>query len=369
MSTRGYLTVIDGKKNILSSAFFPSDAYPSYLGLQVLDAFKESGFIQLVDQINEDHPDEKIMLEGLRRDWYVKGKDNKEEFFHDYAYEFNSEKGELTVFHFGDKALSIRHDQIPLFQFIFEHEDQLYVPLCLDEKTMTLKKDFYREIRAMIKAGADEKAFQEKIDQDANLLYMDRGRLVDSWNRNTGSFNKNIHTTNGDSLKFCVSESFGKYYLYVQTPFIRAVASHQSYSSATGAEKAIAEMMKTRPADIMATIDFFKQLKQYQNSVKKIFSSDDRPLNDRADDVRELQLAMIAHLNEIKASHRILGDHDQLYDREIKDCVYRHYRLARSRTEEVEEKHDLSSSLTDAEARCGGQNPNHETIPTVSVER
>ena len=82
MSTRGYLTVIDGKKNILSSAFFPSDAYPSYLGLNVLDALKESRFIQLVDQINAEHPDEKIMLEGLRRDWYVKGKDNKDDYFH-----------------------------------------------------------------------------------------------------------------------------------------------------------------------------------------------------------------------------------------------------------------------------------------------
>ena len=177
MSTRGYLTLIDRKKNILSAAYLPSDAYPSYWGMQVLNAFQNNSFLHLIDQVNHDYPDEKDMLTNIQRDWYVKGKDNKDAFFNDYAYELNGDCGELTVFHFGDKALTIPHEQIPLYRFIFEHEDELYAPLCLDEKTMTLKKDFYKEIRNMIKAGADENTLRVQMDRNADLLYMDLGAL------------------------------------------------------------------------------------------------------------------------------------------------------------------------------------------------
>lgn len=369
MSTRGYLTVIDGKKNILSSAFFPSDAYPSYLGLRVLEALKNNSVIELIDQINSDYPDEKIMLEGLRRDWYVKDKGNKNEYFHDYAYEFNCEKGELTVFHFGNKALTIHHDQIPLFHFIFEHEDKLYVPLCLDEKSMTLKKDFYREIRSMLKDGADEESFQKKIDQNADMLYMDQGRYVDSWKRDTGSFNKTVRTTKGDRLQFCVDDSFGKFYLYVQTPFIRAVASHQPYSSAKAAEKAIAEIIRTHPDDVFATVDFFKELKAYQETIEAIFACDDQALDERADKASAVRADMLGRLNEIKSSHRIWGDRDHLYDREIKNIVFRHYRRAKERQDKMEIKTDLSSSLADAKTRQGVHVSGHEATSHISVER
>ena len=45
MSTRGYVTVIDSGKNIVAAAFQPSDAYPSYFGIQVLDAVLEDQLV------------------------------------------------------------------------------------------------------------------------------------------------------------------------------------------------------------------------------------------------------------------------------------------------------------------------------------
>ena len=67
MSTRGYLTLVDGKKNILSAAYLPSDAYPSYWGARVLDAFQNNSVLQLINQVNQDYPEEQDMLSKTKR--------------------------------------------------------------------------------------------------------------------------------------------------------------------------------------------------------------------------------------------------------------------------------------------------------------
>lgn len=369
MSTRGYLTLVDGKKNILSAAYLPSDAYPSYWGMQALNAFQNNSFLQLINQVNHDYPEDTDVLTSLRRDWYVKNNDNKDEYFTDYAYELNGDKGELTVFHYGDKALTIPYEQISLYQFIFEHEDSLYAPVCLDEKSMTLKKDFYRELRRMIKDGADEDSFQNIMNQNEGLLYMDQGRCVDPWNRNTDSFNKFVRDTNWRKLQFCVHESFGKFYLYVQTPFIRAVASPHSFSSAKAAEKAIADFIRTRPADISATISFFEELKTYQDAIKAIFAQDDRPLDARAEEAHQKKVAMVDCLNHYTSSHNLFGNNDHLYDREIKDVVFRNYRYARERQDELMRHESLDAVLTAAETKKDTNAAIQTPTPNVSVER
>jgi hypothetical protein len=221
----------------------------------------------------------------------------------------------------------------------------------------------------MIKDGADEDAFQKIMDQNEGLLYMDQGRCVDPWSRNTESFNKSVRDTNWHRLQFCVHESFGKFYLYVQTPFIRAVASHQSFSSAKAAEKAIADFIRTRPADISATITFFEELKTYLDAIKKIFSQDDRPLEDRADEAHQKKLTMLNCLENYAASHKLFGNHDHLYEREIKDVVFRYYGHARERQDELKNREDLASVLTAAETKKDANVAIQKPRPDIPVER
>ena len=95
VSTRGYLSVVDNKRNIQSAAYHRSDSYPSYLGLRVLDAMEQYRFPQLVEDLRAEYPEDLDMVNGIRRDWYIRNAQNREDFFVDYVYEFNSERHEL----------------------------------------------------------------------------------------------------------------------------------------------------------------------------------------------------------------------------------------------------------------------------------
>lgn len=208
MSTRGYVTLIDENKNIQMAAFISSDAYLSYYGLQILDAIAECRFPEFIDKMQKDYPEELNMVEGIERNWYIRGAKNKDDFFHAYAYEVNSETQVLTVYNYGDKALTIPYDQLSLYRYIFEHDNELYPALCLDERTMTLRKDEYKEIRDMVKAGADIPEFKALIDKSSDIVFMDMGRMKDALCYNNEGFNKEVYLGSGFSktLKFCVSE-------------------------------------------------------------------------------------------------------------------------------------------------------------------
>ena len=226
------------------------------------------------------------------------------------------------MFHFGEKALTIPYDQISFYRFLFEHEDQLYYPLSLDERSMTLKKDFYKEVRSMINDGADIHDFQEVMDRNPFILYLSYGRMKDPWDLTSQSFNKNVCDSSGNRLKFHISENFGRFQLYVQTPFIRAPIQHRPIQSAGGAEKFLAEIVRERPDDIRATMDLFKELNAYKGTIGDIYSNDDVSLTGRADQAQKVKLDMLTKLKAAKAEHRILGDTDRLLDREINDANY-----------------------------------------------
>lgn len=366
MSTRGYLTVVDNKKNIQSAAYHRSDSYPSHLGLIVLEAIEQYRFPQFVEDLREEYPEDLDMVEGIRRDWYIRSAQNKDDYFVDYCYEFNPNRQELNLFHFGEKALTIPYNQIPLYRFLFEHEEKLYYPLSLDERSMALKKDFYKEIRSMVKAGASIHDFQEIMDRNPSVLYLSYGRMKDPWDMTSQSFNKDVRDSSGNKLKFHISESFGKIQLYVQTPFIRAPIPHRPIQSAGGAEKFLAEIVRERPDDIRATMGLFKELESYKKSLDDIYSNVEEPLNARADHAQEVKLDMLAKLKAAKAEHRILGDTDRLLEREVNDASYNRYRRAKSLLEKQEEKAALSETLTDAAHRAeSGNNQPEEPVITV----
>ncbi len=351
MSTRAYLTIVDEQKNIQMAAFCPSSAYPSCLGIQILDAISNCAYPEFIAEIQADYPDEKDTVKDIRRDWYVRSAKNKDDYFFDYAYELNGAKQELTVFHLGDKALTIPYDQIPLYRFIFENTDKLYYPLCLDERTMTLKKDLYKEIRTMVKNGTDQEGFQSVIDKNHSVLYLDNHRLKDSWDTNSGSFNKYVQGSAGEKLKFHVSEQFGSYRLYIQTPFIRASIPHPPIKSAAAAEKLLAEYVRQRPEDLRATAKLLKECEKFVENIKSIYYHDSESLEDRADKAQEAKLEMLEKLNDAKSSHQIFGNERDLLQREITELCANRYRQAYLRAEEQAQKTPLSDAIQNAAER------------------
>lgn len=192
MSTRGYVTLIDQHKNILLSAFCPSSAYPAYFGLEVLDALQNGSFPAFIQQVREDYPDEEDMTDGITRDWYIKHPDNPNQYFQDYAYEYDPSAGTLNLYHFGDKALSIPVRDASLYRGIFELEQALSLRLCYDPVSCMPKKDYYTELRRLLRAGTSLEGFSEISKK--NLLYMDRYRLRGhGWNEE--DFSKDICDT------------------------------------------------------------------------------------------------------------------------------------------------------------------------------
>ena len=369
MSTRGYLTIVDKEKNIQMAAFYPSSAYPSYLGIQILDAIANCSYPQFIDELKRDYPEELEMVDGIRREWYVKGPDNQDDYFHDYAYELDGSSQVLTIYHFGDKELTIKPEQLPLYRFIFENEEKLYYPMCFDERSMTLKKDFYREIRSMVRKGAGIADFQKVMDDNPAVLYMDRYREKESWYYDSQSFNKHIYDTlTNRHLKFCVNESCRKLYLYIQTPFIRAPITHKSYTSVTAAEKAIAQLLRDRPDDVRATMLLFKDLEEYKEKIKEIFQVDTQPLEEREAHARDLRASMEEQLKEVKSNHCILGDVDKLLEREIRDAVHSNYIRAQRRLEENEKKPALTDTIKNAEIRVEGSQSEGKGIEVPTPE-
>lgn len=367
MSTRGYVTILDEKKNIALAAYSNSDSYPSNLGVQVLESIEKGELAQLIGEMRSEVPEDIEMVKGIQRSWYIKSKDNKDDFFNDYAYEYESASGNLNIYHYGDKALAFKPDQFPLSKFIFEHEYELYCPLILDEKSMSLKKDFYKEVRAMLRSGASETDFQAVIDKKPSVLYLDYGRIVDSWNRNSRSFNKRVcDSKTNQKLMFHVSEDYsGRFSLYICSPFFRKPFGKQNLSSPTAAERALAELVRTRPEDIRCTMRVFHDIEEYQRDCKELakastlFPDDFSNAIDKAS--RDLMARIHKELSTLNADgsiHRVIGFDEGSIRKEIdQDC--RNFRA------KYAEKHPpLADLLTEASSRAeAASSGSDKTLP------
>ena len=361
MSTRGYLIILDANKKIAMSAYHGSDSYPSYLGLQVLDAIESDTFPQFVDQIRNKYPDDLEMVEGIQRTWYIKGKENENDFFQDYAYEYEINKQRLNIFHFGTKALTITKDQIPLFRYLFEQEDKLYYPLALNDKTQTLSKDFYKELRSLVHSGATIQDFQSIVDQNPSILYMNTGRIQDfGWNSN--DFLKEVCVSDTyQRLKFCASEYSGKYSLYVQTPFYRGPVPTPPLRSKSAVEKHIASLIKDSPQDVRGTMSLYHDINDYIQTIKNLYSADDIELDIRAQQAGELRHAMIERIEDTSGKFYILGAQQDSLITQVKEVDYRYHRSAKERSNPSTALDDLVQS---ASARADKQPSSHKEIPS-----
>jgi len=366
MSTRGYLVLVDDKKNIRDAAYISSDGYPSYTGLEVLDAISDHNIPELIEKMKKERPDDLEMVEGIQRDWYVKDKTNKDGYFVDYVYEVNNTSMELDMFHFGNKALTIREEEISLYRYIFENEESLYYPLALNEKTMMLSNDFYKEIRDMVKDGAWIKDFQEIVDKNASVLYLDHGRIKESWNRDNDSFLKRVYDSKGGSLTFHIDNFANKrnYFPYIQTPFARCPLPGKNYSSATGAEKGIAELLRNRPEDVRATMQIYEEIKQYIDSISALYKDTTRPLAERSEEALCLRQNMMERMQEVKKEHSILGNSGDFLVRQIRETDFIHYRHAKELEEKEQSKAPSISEILEDAAQRAAENKSHHREET-----
>ncbi len=361
MSTRGYLTLIDKKKEIKNAVYLSSDAYPSYYGLQILDALEHHAVSDYIEKLKSTYPEDYEMVDGIQRNWYIKDKANKDGYFNDYVYEIDTTSHELSVYHFGDKVLKIPFDQIALYRFIFENEDKLYLPLSLDEKTMMPKKDFYKELRGLIKNGAGIKELQKIINDNPKVLHVESGRYKDATNQGTAGFNKKVYDNYSHCLTFCVSkhEWDKQFHLHIQTPFYRVPIPTKPLMSAGAAEKTIGDFVRLLPEDLRATSSLFKDLSTYSRKIQDIFANDKEALESRTDEAQELKLKMMTRYNSVKKNHTILGDSTMSLANEINQVVYRNYRWASDR---LAEKASLSDMLTEATKEPTAQKPSKKEL-------
>ena len=217
----------------------------------------------------------------------------------------------------------------------------------------------------MIKNGAGIHDFQKIIDDNPSVLHLSLGRYKDATNYNNEGFNKDVRDNYDRSLTFCVSKNNydRHFHIYVQTPFCRSPIYTKTLSSATAAEKEIANIVRNQPEDIRATAAIFDKMRKYSKQVKDMYMNNELSLDERADKARDLKLEILAELNLAKKHHKLLGDTDNLFVREVNDVASSNYRLTKERLErEMSDFPSLNDVLKDAESKLEDNSPDTKAL-------
>ena len=360
MSTRGYVTLIDQNKNILLSAFCPSSAYPSYFGLDVLDAVQNGSFPAFIQQVRAEYPEEIEMTDGISRDWYIKRPDNPNQYFQDYAYEYDPSAGVLNLYHFGTKALTIPAQDADLYRGIFALDHALSLRLCYDPVSCMPKKEYYTELRRMLRAGTTLTDFQQISKKP--MLYMERYRMKGfGWNEE--DFSKDVlDTESRQKLTFHASKNGNYYTLYIQTPFFRMPVVSRPLMTPTSVEKEIARMIRDEPEKIRSTMALYQKIEQYEHDVKAVFANSSISDTEKKTTAYSLLDTMTADLEQAQANGVILGSHVDSFKRLIGEQVYRKvYALDKAA---ASDKKPLDSVIANAQQEADMKDPGPD-LPAV----
>lgn len=367
MSTRGYVTLIDEDKNILLSAYLSSDAYPSYYGLEVLEALQEGQLPSYIRHLHSIYPEDVEMVDGITRDWYIKRKGTEQQFFVDYVYEFDPSTEKLNLYYFGEKALTIPTDEIPFYRKVFEWDSALTIPLEYDPASCMRKKHFYPELRRILKNGATLEDLRALSEQP--ILYLERYRLK-GYGWNDEDFSKKIYDSgSGQRLTFHASCFNGRTYsLYIQTPFYRAPLSTRPLLTPGAVEKELARLIHDRPADLRGTMALFEQIETYKQAVSKTFEDAAIPYPDRAAAAEKLLDDMLAELQKAHKQCSLLGCSVDSITRQLREF---HFRTSeKARKQEEPEKPALAETIASAESQpaTNGETPQDIDRPELSPE-
>lgn len=367
MSTRGYVTLIDEDKNIVLSAYLRSDAYPSYYGLQVLDALQSGTFPSFITQLREEQPDDLEMVDGITRDWYIKSSKTKNTFFHDYTYEYAPHDQKLNIYYFGDKALSIPLKDLSFYRELFQLDSKLDLPLRYDPVSCTLKKHYYPTLRAMLKAGTTLTDFQALSEQ--SVLYMDRGRLKDPYLQSDSFYKRVFDSKSKEMLTFYARAQGNRYFLSIQTPFYFAPVLTRALSSLAAVEKELVALIRDRSADLRGTMNAFRQLTEYKTALSAAFQNDEIPLSMRLQTAHTLKNNVLESLHQIQSTCTLLGNKNDSFSREIQSLFFDQHRSAAERSE-CTSKPPLANTIAsaDAKAQLSDQDVQGREVPPQAKE-
>lgn len=364
MTTRGYVTLIDKQKNILSACYLSSDAYPSYYGLEVLDALQQGQLSAYIDRMLTKYPADKDMVENIKRSWYIKRKETKNDYFVDYVYEFDCAAEKLNMYYFGEKKLTIPVGDIPFYHQLFDLDDALVIPIRFDPVSCMLKKDFYTELRRLLQNGATIEDLQKRSREP--ILYLEYGRVKGyGWHKD--DFTKYIRdTVSGNRLTVHASHYGSKQYtLYVQTPFYRSPIVTRPLNTPGAVEKELARLIHDRPEDIRGTMQLLSRIDAYKQQMSAAFQDASVPYNDRASHAEKLLDEMVICLQKSSREYKLLGCPEESFTRQLREVYYRRAEKARKAAEH--DKPLLEDTIASAEDQQMDQDAHTQETPQQEI--
>lgn len=278
--TRGFVVLMKNGK-IFKVVYSGSDSYPSNLGIFLLEAFEKDNIEKIFMNINSiddedlsleaDNEDAICSLYGddsrrfnsykIRKEFLIKNKSNINEYFLDYTYMYDINKKILKVYSYGELLYSIRKEDIQLYKFLFNN-NELFYSICYNSKTASLDKDFNKEIKKVMRKNPSIEDLKN-IHHKEPKIFISTGKIGDVWDN---SYKKLVKDKKSYIATFIIMESFGKYELLIQLPFIRNCI-FKGTSSPKSCEKKLIEIVKSNTDKL---INFKKACYLYQKYEKNI---------------------------------------------------------------------------------------------------
>jgi hypothetical protein len=275
--TRGYVVIFNGKE-ITSAMYHNSDSYLSYLGLIVLEHFKNDSLLEFINEYNKENPDYKEDIDGINMDWLIKDKKTSGGYYVDYAYVYDSSKKTLTIYNYGDLAFKIKSTDYEIAKFVFENDYALYKKWAFDKTKLEYMSDNYKIFRAMLRRNALLQEYKEILDSKVNSFYVESGRLKENFH--TSDYMKIVKDVDTEKeLKFLIKKStfYGeKVDIYLKLPFGNVYIGKSSSDKA--ADKQVKKCVKenqellSNVLGLISIIDEYKEMLNKYMFIKKNYS-------------------------------------------------------------------------------------------------
>lgn len=268
--TEGYVLITKGK-TILDAMYSRSDSYPSYLGIKVIDAICENRITRFIDDYKKETPEYNAVGVGIKRSWYIKTKESKQNFFIDYVYEYNFSNNVLTVFQYGKKLFTIPHDKLSFYKALFE-ANKLWEELTYDYDTLACTKNYEKELKKFLEKSPTVEDIKEIKDSFNPAFTLSISKCRDVWADTYIKTLTNHRTHKSISFYICKDTKRG-YSIYIQTPFLRKqlTLSEQTYYKS---EKKILSVLITHikmwESKWLCTIHLFNEVDKFLTEINSL---------------------------------------------------------------------------------------------------
>lgn len=304
--TRGYVIIIDNTKehNILKCAYQNSDSYLSGLGLEVLEAYEKKEMESFIDEKLKEYDDYKEDLDEIEWSW-IDSSVGGEGFYNDYAYVYVAKTDELMIYYYGEFAFKFKRDSLEVVKFIFNNDGDIYTKMAFDINKREYEKDSFAHVRRILKNKMTIDDIQKAIDMPINSLYMESGRIVDSFS--SDSFYKRVRDVDTDQeFKFFVKNAsfYGeKKDIYLKTDFGNLLVKENATNQAS-AERIIKRFIKENYEEIMNIAKMFSLIEEYQERLNSyVFIKENYDIVDESS--KEELEKTIDKIKVFKSSHLI----------------------------------------------------------------